>query len=158
MPHISSLKVLRRNFLTRLGRYPRVLLWPGSQLRDPEGGGFAQPGLLDDVPCLRQWLDDRGPSAAVVGAMVLGLSEQLDCRVLWAAARLVGGGFQNFFVADEEGSEVYCLHHHDKVVVSIPDQHSRSLLLEELTQWSALFEDWSRYDSPMDEEEVVPEE
>jgi hypothetical protein len=145
-----------RWLFVRLQRFPRVLLWPY--------GGFGRSGLgllgtTEDgesgawLPCLRQWLREATPKPLFVGAVVLDLGEPQGGRVLCEVANFVGENFYDFYVSDLDGSEVYLLHHHEKVVVSIPDQHTRWLLLEDLAAWSNLFEDWSGYASPMDEEE-----
>ena len=55
-------------------------------------------------------------------------------------------------LGNEDTSEVYKLHHHDKVVALVPDQHARWLLLEELAGMSDVFEDWSGYGGPLDED------
>jgi hypothetical protein len=88
-----------------------------------------------------------------MGALVLDLRRDGDAAVFWEAAGLVGRGHENFYVSDEAAGEVYLLHHHDKVVVSVPDEHTRGLLLEELARRSDAFEDWSGYRSGMDDED-----
>jgi len=60
----------------------------------------------------------------------------------------------NFMV--EDGSEVYKMHHHDKVIVLIPDAEAREALIEELCVRPSLFEDFSCYYRP-DEERAWPE-
>jgi hypothetical protein len=53
--------------------------------------------------------------------------------------------FRNFLVSDMHGSEVYMLHHHHKVVISIPDQHKHGTLLAELTSQATVLQDCSDY-------------
>ena len=59
---------------------------------------------------------------------------------------------------EADTSEVYELHHHEKVVAIVPDQHARWLLLEELAALSDVFEDWSGYYSEPDEGKPADDE
>jgi hypothetical protein len=83
-------------------------------------------------------------------AMVLDLSQRDDCKVLWEAANGDYGPL-DCYVSDPECREVYRLHHHDKVVPSIPDKSAREEMLQELAARNDLFEDCSGYGSEMDE-------
>ena len=58
----------------------------------------------------------------------------------------------DFFLADPAGHEVYQMHHHDKVVVSLPDGPARRELLAELAGRPDVFEDCSGYRSTADDE------
>ena len=62
-------------------------------------------------------------------------------------------GLRDCYLADAEGSEVYLAHHHDKVVVSIPDAVAWKALVQEITDAAWLFEDVSGYDSEADDPE-----
>lgn len=57
------------------------------------------------------------------------------------------------YLADAEGSEVYLAHHHDKVVISIPDAVARETVLQELSEAAWLVEDVSGYAYSGDEDE-----
>jgi hypothetical protein len=85
--------------------------------------------------------------------VVLDLRRESDCRVLWDVMSRVSQSFFGFFVADPECREVYRLHHHDRVEMSIPDESSRRTLLDELDRRSDLIEDCSGYVSDWDDED-----
>jgi hypothetical protein len=70
--------------------------------------------------------------------------------VLLEAADLVGRSHENFYVSDEAAAEVYLMHHHDKVVVSVPDPAARQQLLVELDRLADIFEDRSGYGTSED--------
>jgi len=142
-----------RWLLTRLVRFSRVLLWPDQQYRPPDGSGLIRPNVLAGLPELRARLDRTPLADEPAGALVLDLNQDDDAACFWEVAVLVGGSHENFYVSNEDTSEVYQLHHHDKVVVSIPDQHTRWLLLEELADLSDEFEDWSWYGRSVDDED-----
>ena len=88
-----------------------------------------------------------------MGALVLDLHVDADAAIFWETAALVGRSHENFYVSDEAATEVYLLHHHDKVVASVPDQDTRKFLLEELVALSDVFEDWSGYRPVVDDED-----
>jgi hypothetical protein len=56
------------------------------------------------------------------------------------------------------GTEVYLAHHHDKVVVSVPDGREREELVQRLARESWLFTDVSGYGSTMDGEDDAEDE
>jgi hypothetical protein len=130
----------------RLQPFPRVLLWPDGEYRDARR--FVRPEALADLPRLRAYLGSTEPAGVPIGALVLDLTRPDDAALFWEVAGLVGRSHENFYVGDEAATEVYLLHHHDKVVVSVPDQHARWLLLKELAGLSDVFEDWSGYEEP----------
>ena len=112
-------------------------------------GGFLevaaeQMAPVDILPIIRAW----GSAGGTIS------EETLE----FLTARLVEGLKQSLpldgvcYLADAEGAEVYLAHHHDKVVVSIPDVATRQPLLQELTDAAWLFEDASGYASTIDDE------
>jgi hypothetical protein len=145
-----------RWLLVRVRRFERVLLWPKGGFRGDDGLGFllmtGGGERIDQAARLADWFQRHAPQPARVGAVFLDLSDLGDCQVLWEAANLVGVWSYDFFLSDAAGREVYQLHHHDKVVVSIPDARARRQLLEELTRQTDVFEDCSGYRSEADEE------
>jgi hypothetical protein len=141
-----------RWLVRRITRYGTILLWPGSD-EPGTGGAFAQAGLLEEVLCLQGILSGPPHGLEEIGAVVLDLGYEPDCRVLRDVAQAVSCSFFDFLVSDPECREVYRLHHHGKVVVSIPDGSLRQELLEELGRWSAWIEDCSGYASPSDDED-----
>jgi hypothetical protein len=144
-----------RWLLARIRRFERVLLWPKGGLRGVDGCGFLLTTVggerIDQAPHLAQWIKSHAPEPAGVAAIDLGLSEVEDCQVIWEAANLAGVWSYDFFLSDSAGLEVYQLHHHDKVVVSIPDARARQRLLAELAGQPEVFENYSGYRSIADE-------
>jgi hypothetical protein len=132
-------------------RVPQVLLWPDGEYRARRG--LVRPEALAELPRLRGNLDRVQTGGGTVGALALDLRRDDDAAVFWEVAGLVGWSHENFYVSDEAAREVYLLHHHDKVVASVPDQHTRWLLLEELSELSDVFEDLSGYSSGTDDED-----
>jgi hypothetical protein len=145
-----------RWLLARIRRVERVMLWPRGGFRGHDGLGFlltvAGGDRIDQAPHLARWFGRRTSEPAGVGAALLSLSDLDDCQVLWEAANLVGVGSYDFFLSDAAAHEVYLLHHHDKVVISIPDARARRELLEELAGQDELLEDCSGYESEADAE------
>jgi len=137
-----------RWLVSRLARFPRLLLWPDGEYRSSDGNGLVHPELVSELPRLRARLDNVGPIGQPIGALVLHLDWHEDAAVFWEVATLVGGSHENFYVADVGATQVYLMHHHDKVVASVPDQHIRRLMLEELASLSHSFEDWSATTRP----------
>jgi len=141
-----------RWLVCRLIRFPRLLLWPEDQIRSPDRF-MRDHWVLDDMPRLKTWLSREPTVPSTAGALVLDPSNASDCLVLWEIAEQVESSFYNYYVSDFHGAEVYQLHHHSKVVVSIPDERERRRLLEELSAYPDLLEDCSGYTSEVDDEE-----
>lgn len=132
--------------LARLARFPEVtawaergLDWPGLDNQHHRDWGMSVPARAGPLfppgdsapayqPCGFSTADERFPDA--VAACFLFASVALrDC-----------------YLADAAGSEVYLAHHHDKVVISIPDSVARKDLVQEITDATWLFQDVSGYD------------
>lgn len=137
----------------RLMRLPRWLLWPEDRIRTLEG--FVRDHwALDEMPKLRDWLKRDPPVPSTAVALILDPTEASDCRVLWEVAEQVEQSFYNYYVSDPDGAEVYQLHHHSKVILSIPDESERQRLLAELSEFPDLLEDCSGYVSEVDDDET----
>jgi len=145
-----------RWLLARVRPFERVLLWPRGGFRGDDGLGFLLTTgggeRTEQAPHLARWFQRHALEPARVSAVVLDLSDLGDCQVIWEAVNLVGGGTYDFFLSDAAGREVYQMHHHDKVVVSIPDARARRELLTELSGQADVFEDCSGYRSEADQE------
>jgi hypothetical protein len=141
-----------RWLVRRITRYGTILLWPASD-EPGTGGAFAQAGLIEEVLCLQRMLSGLSHDLEKIGAVVLDLGNEPDCRVLRDVAQAVSCSFFDFLVSDPDCREVYRLHHHGKVIVSIPDGPARQELLEELGRWSAWIEDCSGYALRSDDED-----
>ena len=141
-----------RWLVRRLFRFDRILLWPACQYPGSDRP-FADTEVLDQVPELRRMLPPDLSDLAVIGALVLDLKQTPACRLLYQVANEVSQSFSDFFVSDWDCREVYRLHHHGKVVVSIPDEELRHDLVNDLASWSSLIEDCSGYVSASDDDD-----
>jgi hypothetical protein len=139
-----------RWLLRRLTALPSVLLWPDSRSRPAGEGGFIEATRLNEMPRLKQSVSTAPLSA---GALILNLESQPDRALLWEVAQRAGDAYLDPFVSDLGCVEVYQLHHHDKVVASIPDGERRRALLRELSALGDVLEDCSGYAVPSDEED-----
>jgi hypothetical protein len=145
-----------RWLFARIRRFDQILFWPGDGFRGTDGLGFPMTTVsgqrITQLPHLANRLARHIPAPATAGAIVLSQSDVNDCRVLWEAANLVGTDVHNFYPCDLAGHEVYQMHHHDNVIVSVPDDEARWDLIDDLADRSDLFKDWSGYRSASDEE------
>lgn len=144
-----------RWLLHRLLRFRHVLLWPSSRGTTLGNSGFDWLEPSERLPRLGAWLREAKPAALTVGAIMLDLSEASDFGVLWEVAADVSNSFKDYYASDQDCQEVYTLHHHDKVIASVPDRAAREAMLQELTDRDDVLEDCSGYVSVMDDE---PEE
>jgi len=146
-----------RWLLRRLVRFPKMLLWPENQIWASDG--FMRGDcVLDEMPRLKGWLQGAGPVPPKAGAIVLDPGDIADCRVLWEVAEQVEAGFYNYFVSDLAATEVYELHHHSKLFISIHGPSERQSLLDELSKYSEVLEDCSGFASDSDDEDWEGEE
>jgi hypothetical protein len=145
-----------RWLLVRLRRFSRVLLWPRGGFRGADGRAFLlwtpARGRTEPTPHLDGWFERSAPDASQVCAALLDLNVLADCQVLWEAANLVGRWSYDFFLSDEAGCEVYLLHHHDKIVISIPDDRAHRELLEGLGRHGEVLVDCSGYELEGDQD------
>jgi hypothetical protein len=140
-----------RWLIRRLMRFPRWLLWPEDQIRAMEH--FVRDHwVLEEMPRLSDWLQRNPPVPPTAGALILNPTDRADSRVLWEVAEQVETSFYNYYVSDPDGVEVFELHHHSKVTISIPDENERRRLLNELSGYPDLLEDCSGYTSEIDDE------
>ena len=141
-----------RWLLQRITRFESVLFWPAC----PESGqnrAFILTDLLEIVPLVREKAASAASNLNELGAFVLDLRRESDWEILWEIAALVSQDFFDYFISDLDCHEVYQLHHHGKIVASLPDDFSRRELLDDLATWSYLIEDCSCYVSECDEED-----
>jgi hypothetical protein len=149
-----------RWLVRRLIRFPHLLLWPENQIRSPDQF-MRDHWVLEEMPRLKGWLSREPSVPPTAGALILDPSGASDCQVLWEAAEQVEQSFYNYYVSDPDGAEVYLLHHHSKVIVSIPDECERRRLLNAIADYPDLLEDCSGYESEVDdegEEDAAPAE
>jgi hypothetical protein len=135
-----------RWLLVHLQRFSRLLLWPDSQQRQPNGAWFWNQYELREMPRLCNLLMNKLPDPTLAGAVVLDLGSFEDCTVLCDLSH------HNFYVSDEKATEVYLLHHHDCIFMSVPEKEKRQALLSALAKWPKLIKDCSGYTTAMDHE------
>ncbi len=141
-------------YIHRLVRFPQLLFWPEHRIRASDGFVRADWALEEkEMPRLRAWLREMGTVPSNAGAILLNTTALDDCKVLWEVAEQVEGGFYNHFLADVQGTEVYALHHHSKVIISIPEPQKRLRLLDELSRYPEVLEDCSDFVSEWDDYE-----
>ena len=76
---------------------------------------------------------------------MLDLTRMCDCEVLWEVAKHVAWSDSDFFLSDTDCKAVYILHHHHKIMISIPDSATRQELSHDLTAQDDIFQDCSLY-------------
>lgn len=141
-----------RWLLQRLQRFRQLLLWPANRGNESVSLKIDPLRLSKELPRLAVWLRATNMASVEVGAIILNLTEAGDCEVLWKIADAVSDSCKDWYVSDPECKEVYCLHRHDKIVASVPNQMEREAMLQELANRSDLIEDCSRYHSEMEDE------
>jgi hypothetical protein len=131
-----------------------IWLWPDDQ---PYWGWL--PATFEDVKSywstnislpsiLAHFHNERVPKATLVSTRRADFVELFVACIL-----LTSSSCQNCFAADSEFREVYYIHHHDKVVASIPNDARRRATLQGLRFNPDLYQDVSGYASTMDEDE-----
>jgi hypothetical protein len=134
-----------RWLLPRLVAARKILVWPEDTDR------FAWGVANDDTKGLHRLLP---LDPTTTGAVVLDLERDEDCRVLWDIASWVEEGVDNVFVSVPTCVAVARLHHHNRIVLSIPDEARRRATLDALSGCESL-EDCSGYTSDWDDEETT---
>ena len=144
-----------RWLIARIQRFDQILLWPAGAFRRQMNSASIdrQSDSAIDEAEMFQLIKTAGLNNESDGALVLDLQQAADCRLIWRVAQFVSHGFDNFYVADSALSEVYVLHHHSRILVSIPSAERRQQLLDELNNLPDVFVDCSGYTSPYDEED-----
>jgi hypothetical protein len=146
---------------SRLLRFHRVFAWADKRVglyQDYRGkaceevseslGSTIGPGLL------RRHLDAEASAVAAV-------LETNNPEFPFLIATYFLFASQNFLeicFTVEDGSEVYTMHHHDKVIVSIPDPVNRLALVAELSSNPAHFTADSNYELREEPEDMTEEE
>jgi hypothetical protein len=136
----------------RLVQLSKILLWPNDKYRQLDGSWCFQYWEQDQVQLIQQRFRSAKHNSSSTGAMILDLEEPVDSHIVWQVANYVARSSRDFFVSDLECREVYVLHHHDQVVISIPDSLRRDSLIHELNQQSHVLTDLSGYTSSTDAE------
>jgi hypothetical protein len=135
--------------LSRVSRESQVVLWPADDfiLRGARGFGaiVSNEETAEAVPHLAAWIKTNAADTSDTGAIMLNPRESVGAWVIWEVMNAVADEFCDAFVGVKDCSEVYLLHHHDCVVVSIPDVEKRRELFRELADQAELFEDYSGY-------------
>jgi hypothetical protein len=134
-----------RWLLHRLRAYDEILLWPAGR-GQCSGGAFEKALASETLPKLSQWLQRLPVGLVDVGAILLDMTDLSGCGLLWEVGGWVGNSLTDFYVSDSACTEVYTLHHHEKVEVMVPDDWARHCLVEELECWDEVLEDCSGYE------------
>jgi hypothetical protein len=137
--------------LSRLARFRRVVTWSDRGL----------PWDALDCPIHRSWgmevpaaatffAPSNGPEASRPRLLCVEdgrFADAVAACILFASS----ASNRDCYLADADAAEVYLAHHHEKVVISIPDAGTRGILLRELEEAGWLFRDVSGYASSIDE-------
>ncbi len=74
-------------------------------------------------------MSNTGQDISPDGVITLNLADSRNWIIFWEAAKVVSTTTIDFYVSDRALTEVYLLHHHDKIVISIPDTQTRQRLV-----------------------------
>ncbi|HYT87966.1 MAG TPA: hypothetical protein VEL76_04545 [Gemmataceae bacterium] len=142
--------------LSRLARFEQVVAWADHGL----------PWSTLDQPIHRNWGMDVPTKAAPFFApnsgtdadrpRLLSRADERFADVVAACLLFASVGLRDCYLADTAGKEVYLAHHHDLVVVSIPDAEARADLLGNLTDASWLFGELRVPDEEAEDEDELP--
>jgi hypothetical protein len=137
--------------LTRLSSHERILLWAE---REPPWSQYYVHDLRSKYNTIINSASSVVPFGEGGSLTAFVLSPQGDSfvNVLAACFLLTSRSCHNCFIADEGCAEVYQIHHHDKVVASLPDTDSREEALQHLTLNSDIYTDISGYASTIDDD------
>jgi hypothetical protein len=133
-----------RWLLHRLNRIPEIILWPMSSSLTYSLDGWI-PEIFQRFPPLRRLHPKACEAEERAAAILLKHEDPADAQILWSVANHVSQIGDDFFVSGPNAEEVYLLHHHDEVVISIPDFQKRCRLLDELAGCSDILIDCSGY-------------
>jgi hypothetical protein len=138
--------------LSRLARFHEVVAWADRGLPwDLLDRTINQDwGVVTPVEAMRFFAAD-GPEASVPRR--LSVDEERFADAVAACVLFASVGYRDCYLADNDAADVYLVHHHEKVVVSLPDGGAREELLNELRGAPWLFNDVSGYPSAMDDED-----
>jgi hypothetical protein len=139
--------------LVRLTRFGEVVAWserglPWDGLDAPHHRGWGMEVPAKAAPFFAPL---EGPEANRPRLLPVGdgrFADAVAACVLFASV-----GMRDCYLADADAGEVYLAHHHEKVVVLIPDAGVRERLLQELRGADWLFTDVSGYASSIDDED-----
>ncbi len=145
-----------RWLISRIKRFDRIVLWPSASLRRSLmqlATGREVPEVDAEEFALGQRMQAAGIDSSFEGALVLDVSQPEDCELVWLLARVVSCGFCNAYLADSSFCDVYELHHHNRIAMSIPSGERRQQLLDDLTKLDDVFVNCSGYTSPSDDDD-----
>lgn len=138
--------------LCRLVRSREVVVWsdggmPWDRLDCSLHRGW---GMVVPAEVAPLFAATAGPES--IRPRLIRLRDERFADVVAACLLFASVGMLDCFLACGEGAEVYLAHHHDEVVVSVPDPKAREALLRELAEAPWLFTDVSGYGSSTDED------
>lgn len=136
--------------LSRLARYRAVVFWTeaGLEWDDLDNTTYREWGMAVPLGAAPFFAAPEG--AASHSPRLVPVSDWRFADTVAACFLVASVGWHDCYLADEEGTEVYLAHHHEKVVVSVPAAGTRVELVRELAGASWLFTDVSGYASSTD--------
>jgi len=111
------------------------------------GSGFGGRQARNHLCASRAW----GPEACQ--PRLLAVDDGRFADAVAACLLFASVGMQDCYLADAGAAEVYLAHHHDQIVVSIPDVSARENLLKEDPEAGWLFAEVSGFASSTDDDE-----
>lgn len=134
-----------RWLFVQLNRHGQVRLWPKKGPYLIEDGWQFGDTEMRDLSVNIKHLVGTARCRETRGPVSLDLKQGYSQAILAEVGSYVGRSHRDFYLADMDGAEVYMMHHHDKVVVSIPDAHRRDMMIAQLRRNGQLFEDCSGF-------------
>jgi hypothetical protein len=144
--------------LSWLSRFGRVVAWSdhGLPWDGPDCPDYRTWGLEVPARAAAFFALSDGPEAS--RPRLLSVADERFADAVAAGVLFASPGMRDCYLADEAGTEVYLVHHHEKVVVSIPDAGAREAVLRERKEAAWLFSDVSGYGSSIDDEDEEGDE
>ncbi len=139
--------------LTRLTRFREVVAWsnrglPWDMLAGPCSRDY---GLVVPTEASPFFEPTDGPEASQ--PRLLEVQDERFADAVTACVLFASVYMQDCYLASVDAAEVYLAHHHDKIVISIPDPVIRGQVLQEIIEAPWLFDDVSGFASSMDDDD-----
>jgi hypothetical protein len=144
--------------LSRLSRFREVVVWsekglPWNGLDDPIHKNW---GMVIPAGATHFFGETARPQSHF--PHLISVHDRQFADALAACMLFASPGMRDCYLADAAATEVYLAHHHEKVVIFIPDAQARRKLLQKLEENSWLFTDVSGFASTLDEDDETGED
>lgn len=137
----------------RLAQYQSIFVWPEARDRLPNGTWAIDDFVPSDLlRSLGERLCKLSTRADDLGALVLNPNEESDCTLLWDLGNHMEITDYNYYLCPSDFREVYILHHHDILHISVPQESTRKILVSELAALPNLIRDAPNYVTAEDNE------